>query len=220
MNHFIKGWIKHLKNKKISNFAFVSSTNDISIKSRICRLVKIKYSQVGDYSYIGPGCDITKTSIGKFCSIADNCRIGTASHTLNNISSSPIFTLKNNGTRTSWVSESISHNNETEQVYIGNDVWIATRVIIRGGIKIGDGAVIGAGAVVTKDVPPYAVVGGVPARIIRYRFSEDIIKKIELIKWWEATDEKLKENISFFQTDNITIENLQKLEQQLNNVPH
>ena len=87
MNHFIKGWFKHLTNKKISNFAFVSSTNKISLKACIYRMVKIKNSQVGGYSYIGPGCDITNTSIGKFCSIADNCRIGTASHTMNNVSS-------------------------------------------------------------------------------------------------------------------------------------
>ena len=63
MNHFIKGWVKHLRNKKISNFAFVSSTNDISKLARINRLVKIKHSSIGDYSYIGPSCDITDTII-------------------------------------------------------------------------------------------------------------------------------------------------------------
>lgn len=204
MNHFIKGWFKHLRNKKISNIAFISSTNDISPKARICRLVKIKRSQVGDYSYIGPSCDITHTTIGKYCSIADNCRICTPSHTLRLISSSPIFTLRNNGTGTTWVTNNVGHN-EMQSVCIGNDVWIGSRVIIKDGITIGDGAVIGAGAVVTKDVPPYAVVGGIPAKVIKYRFEQPIIDKLLEIKWWNANDEKLRNNIKFFQTEDINM---------------
>lgn len=215
MNHFIKGWFKHLTNNKISNFAFVSSTSKISTKASIYRLVKIKNSVVGDYSYIGPSCDITNTSIGKFCSIADNCRIGTASHTVNNISSSPIFTLRNNATKTTWTDKSILQNNEVKRVNIGNDVWIATHVIIKGGITIGDGAIIGAGAVVVKDVPPYSIVGGIPAKVIKYRFSEDIIKKLEEIKWWNISDENIKKNIEFFQSEDITIEKLEELERLL-----
>ena len=215
MNHFIKGWFKHLTNKKISNFSFVSSTNKISLKACIYRLVKIKNSEVGDYSYINSGCDITNTSIGKFCSIADNCRIGTASHTMNNVSSSPIFTLKNNATKSIWTNKSIHQNNDVKKVNIGNDVWIATHVIIKDGITIGNGAIIGAGAVVVKDVPPYAVVGGVPAKVIKYRFSEEIINKLEEIKWWNASYDKLKSNIQYFQTEDITIEKLEKLEKLL-----
>ena len=216
MNHFVKGWFKHLRNKKISNFAFVSSTNSISIKAKICRLVKIKHSSVGDYSYISANCDITNTTIGKFCSIADNCRIGTASHTLNNISTSPIFTLKHNATGTTWTEESIDHRNDTKQVNIGNDVWIGTRVIIKDGVTIGDGSVIGAGAVVVKDVPQYAVVGGVPAKVIKYRFPQPIIDKLLQLKWWNASDEKLKDNIFYFQSEDITLEKIDELEKRLN----
>lgn len=91
---------------------------------------------------------------------------------------SPIFTLKKNGTGSTWIEESIAHTNETKKVKIGNDVWIATRVIIKDGISIGDVAIIGAGAVVVKDVPPYAVVGGVPAKVIKYRFNQDIIDRL------------------------------------------
>lgn len=212
MNHFIKGWFKNLTNKKISNFAFVSSTNNISKFAKINRFVKIKNSEVGNYSYIGNNCDITNTKIGHFCSIADNCRIGTASHTLNNISSSPIFTLKNNGTGTSWTHDNIRHNNEVKKVIIGNDVWIATHVIIKDGITIGNGAIIGAGAVVVKDIPPYAVVGGVPAKVIKYRFEQPVIDRLLELQWWNASDEKLKNNIKYFQTEDITIEMLNELE--------
>ncbi len=215
MNPFIKGWFKHLTNKKISTLAFVSSNNKISKSARINRFVKIKNSEVGDYSYISANCNIRYTSIKRFCSIADNCRIGTASHTLNNISTSPIFTLKNNETNTTWVKKNIGHGNEIKQVNIGNDVWIATHVIIKDGITIGDGAIIGAGAVVVKDVPPYAVVGGVPAKVIKYRFEQSIIDKLLELQWWNYSDEKLKDNISFFQTEDVTIEKIEALEKLL-----
>lgn len=128
---------------------------------------------------------------------------------------SPIFTLKKNGTGSTWIEESIAHTNETKKVKIGNDVWIATRVIIKDGISIGDVAIIGAGAVVVKDVPPYAVVGGVPAKVIKYRFSQQIIDKLLQLQWWNASDEKLKNNISCFQSEDITLEMLEELEKRI-----
>ena len=82
---------------------------------------------------------------------------------------------------------------------IGNDVWIGERVMVMGGVKIGNGAVVGAGAIVTKDVPPYAIVAGVPAKVIRYRFSAEVIDELERIEWWNVNDKLLKENIAKFQ---------------------
>lgn len=81
---------------------------------------------------------------------------------------------------------------------VGNDVWIGSRAIIRSGITIGNGAVIAAGSVVTKDVPPYALVGGNPAKLIRYRFSEEIIAALQQIAWWEWTDEKIAAELPAF----------------------
>ena len=82
---------------------------------------------------------------------------------------------------------------------IGNDVWIGSKATVFGGVKVGNGAVIAAGAVVTKDVPPYSVVGGVPARLIRYRFEKEEIELFEKYQWWNLQDEVLRENIELFQ---------------------
>lgn len=87
----------------------------------------------------------------------------------------------------------LSHRTE-----IGNDVWIGTNAFIVAGVKIGDGAVVGAGAVVTKDVAPYAVVGGVPARVIRYRYSKEMIEAFLRIKWWDWPVSQIEENLALF----------------------
>lgn len=124
------------------------------------------------------------------------------------LSTSPIFTEAINGTRTQWVDSDVNAVLDQKAV-LGNDVWVGSNVLINGGVKIGDGAVIAAGAVVVKDVPPYAIVGGVPAKIIRYRFSPEIIEKLLELKWWNLDDEILKEKIGFFQKDNICIDDVE-----------
>lgn len=88
-------------------------------------------------------------------------------------------------------------------IVIGNDVWIGYQAIVMQGVTIGDGAIIGARAVVTKDIPPYTIVGGVPAKPIRKRFSDEVLLQLLKIKWWEWPDEKIRENISAIQSGNI-----------------
>lgn len=103
-----------------------------------------------------------------------------------------------------------THKSEDERVFIGNDVWVGSHVLVKGGVHIGNGACVAAGAVVVKDVPPYAIVGGVPAKVIRYRFSPEIIQRLLELKWWNWDEKKLKDNISFFQRDNFSVNDVLK----------
>lgn len=129
--------------------------------------------RVGSYTYIGWRTGITKCDIGRYCSIANNVSIGQGEHQLDRISTSSTFYLDPWATLT-----------EGECV-IESDVWIGVDAVILRGTKIGFGAVVAANAVVTKDVPAFAIVGGVPARVIRYRFSEEKQQKILASRWWE-----------------------------------
>lgn len=169
----------------------------VSRKAKVWQKVKVFHSTIGDYSYVGPNCRIIHCNIGKFCSIAGDSAIGMGTHSLNHISTASIFTAPVNGTRIKWTDKPSFE--EFKEIHIGNDVWIGMRVMVMGGVNIGNGAVVAAGAVVTKDVPPYAIVGGVPARVIKYRFPEDVIQKLETSKWWSLDDETLKQNIHLFQ---------------------
>lgn len=207
IGHYIKGFLKNILNPRISIFSFVSANNVIHPKATIYRMCKVKHAEIGAYSYCGNDTDVECAKIGKFTSISDHCRIGMGKHTLTCPSTSPIFTQVINGTQTSWV-EKDCHAAPNEPAIVGNDVWIGSHVLISGGVTVGTGAVVAAGAVVVKEVPPYAIVGGVPAKLIRYRFSKEIIEKLLESKWWELPDEVLKENISFFQKSEFTMEDI------------
>lgn len=144
---------------------------------------------IGDYSYINRNSSIEKCSIGKFCSISEGVKINPVEHNYRLRSTHPV--LGNNG----------HYGQENEPVEIGNDVLISLNAIILSGVKISDGAVIGAGAVVTKDIPPYAIVAGVPARVIKFRFEQAEIDKLEQMKWWDWPMEKIRRNILFLRRE-------------------
>lgn len=200
---------KQFRNRKLSWFMLYDEKSAVSNKSRIQRFVILRRCSLGDYSYIGYNTNIYHAEIGKFCSISKDVSIGLPSHPSTFISTSPIFVNKVNGTGYSWSSRDI-FNSVPQKVCIANDVWIGMKSTIMGGVRVGNGAIVAAHSVVTKDVPPYAVVGGVPAKIIKYRFTEDIIAKLLQSEWWNLPDDVLKEKINFFQQE-ITPENIDNL---------
>lgn len=182
--------------------------SQVSRKAKVWDRCKLFHSSVDDYSYVGQDARLIHAHVGKYCSLAGDGAYGMGSHSLDYISTSSLFTSSRNGIRIKWTDK--SSYEEYKEIHIGNDVWIGTRVLIMGGVNIGNGAVVAAGAVVTKDVPPYAIVGGVPARVIKYRFPEDVIAKLEASKWWTLDDETLKSNIELFQKP-LEGDNLEKL---------
>ncbi len=137
-----------------------------------------------------------KLFIGSFCSIACGAKFlfNSSNHTMKSLSTYPFplffeeWELNKDDVTDSWDNKG--------DIIIGNDVWIGYEAVIMAGVTIGDGSIIGTRAIVTKDVPPYTIVGGVPAKIIRKRFSNKVISSLLEIKWWEWSDERIKKNIS------------------------
>lgn len=146
-----------------------------------------------------------KLRIGRFCSIACGAKFlfNSANHTLSSLSTYPFplffeeWGLEKKDVMRAWDNKG--------DIVIGNDVWIGYKAVILAGVTIGDGAIIGAHTVVTKNVPSYTIVGGVPARVIRKRFSDDIISDLLEIQWWNWSKEKIAANIPAIQTGNIKL---------------
>lgn len=173
----------------------IDSTSKIEKHSHLLSNCLVNNSFIDSYSYIGKNGIIQNASIGKFCSIANDVCIGLGKHPIDNFSTSPIFYRLDNPLKIKLVEKNYGFK-EYIPIHIGNDVWIGARAIVLDGVTIGNGAVIAANSVVTKDVPAYAIVGGVPAKIIKYRFPEEKINKLIDSKWWELNLNEIKEKIN------------------------
>lgn len=175
------------------NFNFLGN---VVVNSKIRKNVVLNYpchiqfSEINDYTYVASNCYISNTFIGKFCSIGKNFNCGLGIHPVNGISTSPMFYSVNKQNGYSLVNK--NKIKESKRIYIGNDVFVGINVTILDGVKIGNGAVIGACSFVNKDVPDYAIVGGNPAKIIRFRFNDSEINKLNSVCWWNWDLEKLK----------------------------
>lgn len=143
----------------------------------------------GRHTFCGYDCTILAADIGSFCSIAQNVCIGGAAHPIHYVSTSPVFLSHRDSVKAKYSRHEYAYLPRTT---IGHDVWIGFGAIVKSGVTIGTGAVIGMGAVVTKDVAPYAIVGGNPAYEIRKRFDPQIVEGLLASKWWEFDDERLK----------------------------
>jgi len=155
--------------------------------------ISLKNVSIGKYTYVSSKTSINLASIGKYCSIGHNVKIGIGLHPSKTmVSSHPAFFSTKNEAGIFYADK--NYFKDRNKIIIGNDVWVGDNVIIKDGVKIGDGAIIGVGAVVVKDVASYSIAGGVPAKLIKYRFEEDEIKFLEEFKWWNKPDEWIKEN--------------------------
>lgn len=163
---------------------------------------------MGKCSYIGRNCSIY-ADIGRYCSISSNVNVAIGKHPSKDwVSTHPAFFSPRQQCGLSYVTECL-FDETTGNTVIGNDVWIGYGATILGGAHIGDGAIVAAGAVVTKDVPPYAIVGGVPAKVIQYRFSDDEIKRLEKIKWWEKDDAWISAHAKSFKKVSTFLEDVE-----------
>lgn len=156
---------------------------------------------MGDYSYTGQFCFIQNAEIGKFVNIAPMVRIGPTNHPMERPTLHH-FTYRREMFEFDDKDDiEFFKKREAAKTYIGHDTWIGHGAIIMPAITVGDGAIVGNGSVVTKDVEPYTIVVGVPAKAIRKRFTDEVITKLESIKWWNWPHEKIKENFKDFLMD-------------------
>lgn len=179
------GYKTRLSNVKFGNYNWIG------------RNVRMEGTSIDNFSYVSDNSVISDCKIGKFCSIGPNVNFGPGNHPTKIIVSTHPSIYSN----TNHLLKNFSNTNHYEyekKILIGNDVWIGANTIILNGVKIGDGAVVGANSLVTKDVEPYTIVGGTPIKFIKFRFTEEEIKYLLEIKWWEKNFDWIEDNINSF----------------------
>lgn len=173
------------KNTQVGSSIFEGENN---IGER-CRILDVT---VGRFSYLSEGSVLNLVEVGRYCSIGPWLIAGYGNHPTTHISTSPVFYYAPGYSSLGFDCVEEEGFISRKKIFIGHDVWIGARVFIRDGIRIGNGAIVGAGAVVVSDVPDYAIVGGVPAKLIRFRFSDENISELNKIAWWNWESSKLR----------------------------
>lgn len=185
--------------------SFVHATSKIEAGSSFTE------SSIARHSFCGYDCDIFRASIGSFTSIASNVIIGGARHPMEWGGMSPAFYAGRDSIQAKLSTHPLP---PTPQTIVGNDVWIGRSAIILSGVSIGDGAVVGAGAVVTKNVDPYSVVAGNPAKTIRMRFEPALVEQFLRLCWWELSDETISKAAVNIRNPHAFIESLKEFKVQ------
>ena len=200
--------IKFLFSKLIKKAKLASIKNSTIHKtSKIEAGTSFYNSTMQKHSFCGYDCDISNTEIGSFTSIANNVVIGGGMHPMNWAGMSPVFYKGRDSVKKKF---SKFKREPIQKVIIGNDVWIGRNVLVKQGVTISHGAVIGMGSVVTKNVPPYSIFGGIPAKKIRDRFEKDMIEELLKIEWWSFNEDKLKQAARFIKDPKKFIKALKK----------
>lgn len=177
---------RRYKNSKIESYIVDESILGEELIIRKDVFISNSLKRLGGYTYIGDRAEILNCDgIGRYVSISHDVKIGLENHKLDGIGTSPVFYSKQRG----WVDR--NYMERKMPVMVGDDVLISANAMIMSGVKIGTGAVVGAGAFVNKDVPPYAIVAGIPAKIIRYRFDETTIERLLKSEWWKLDKSEL-----------------------------
>jgi phosphonate metabolism protein (transferase hexapeptide repeat family) len=173
---------------------------------RCCEVLdrcSVEYASLGDFSYLGHDCQVADATIGKFCAIAAHVRIGPPNHPMERPSQHRFTYCPEYYDAAQRRDAAFFARRRAQRTVIGHDVWIGHGVTVLAGVTVGDGAVLAAGAVVAKDVAPYAIVGGVPARRIRDRFDPAIAAALRRIAWWDWPFETVMERLAEFQDDDV-----------------
>lgn len=155
--------------------------------------------ELGDYSYMERGAEAIYTTVGKFCAIASNTRLNALNHPIERVTQHKISYRPNEYFVGAKIDKGFREQRQSKRVTIGHDVWIGHGSVVMPGISIGHGAVVAAGAVVTKDVEPYAIVAGVPARRIKWRFPQTIRERMIVLAWWDWGHDRLAAAIADMQ---------------------
>ena len=184
---------------KFLKIGFMTNISDCTfgIYNNIYDYVVLQKVELGDFTYIANGSNIKNTKIGKFCSIGPDIKCGLGRHPTHTfVSTHPIFYSTLKQAHISFADK--NYFEDFKKIDIGNDVWIGANAIIVDGVEIGDGSIIAANSVVNKNVPPYAIVAGTPAKIVRYRFNDVEINYLLNHKWWERELSWLRNNYKLF----------------------
>jgi len=208
---FLMNWLKNQFKFQKCKQGYLSLVLDSELEPNVCldSQVLVIESSLGSFSYVCGKTLITKTSLGKFCSIGPNCMFGWGIHPSRNfVSTHPIFYSTKKQAGITFADQ--DYIEERKLITVGNDVWIGANVIVLDGVTIGNGAIVATGAVVTKDVPAYAIYGGVPAKLIRYRFEQEVIERLMDFEWWDKEQEWLKNNFRLFHNINELINYMDK----------